>query len=608
VVIGVDGFLEPKCALRCPVCGTLIDPSDTLTRMQITYDTFGGKKYCFCSKNCRQHFIEDPRIAYFSMEIGIIKDVPTYSGGLGVLAGDIVKASADLKLQMVALTLASRKGYFRQKLTDRGEQQEFPDEWDPSKSLFRMPKMTMVTIEGRQVKVQAWLYEYQSPTGGMVPILFLDTDVEGNSEEDRRITDHLYGGDKRYRFKQEIVLGIGGVKLLNELGFKVRKYHMNEGHSALLTFELLKEKNMDAEKVQSLCVFTTHTPIEAAFDQFSYDMVEEVLGKEYWMLNVKQHAGHDNLNMTYLALNLSKYVNGVSKAHMEYSRKLFPGHYIRSVTNGVHSYTWTCPSFRALFDKYIPSWANEPILLVRALEIPNQEVWDAHVKAKTDLIDFVEKSKGIKLDSEVLTIGFARRATGYKRSTLIFSDLHRLLEVNKSGKIQMVFAGKAHPRDVDGKKLIREIHEYADKLKDQIKIVYLENYDLEVASKLTSGVDVWLNTPVPPMEASGTSGMKAAHNGVVNFSVLDGWWVEGCVEGVTGWSIGPHPKEFVIDEERKEVELRDLYSKLEYLIAPTFYGQRDAWIDLMKNSIARIAHYFQIQWVMRSYITKAYII
>lgn len=608
MVIGVDGFLEPKCALRCPVCGTLIDPSDTLTRMQITYDTFGGKKYCFCSKNCRQHFIEDPRIAYFSMEIGIIKDVPTYSGGLGVLAGDIVKASADLKLQMVALTLASRKGYFRQKLTDRGEQQEFPDEWDPSKSLFRMPKMTTVTIEGRQVKVQAWLYEYQSPTGGMVPILFLDTDVEGNSEEDRRITDHLYGGDKRYRFKQEIVLGIGGVKLLNELGFKVRKYHMNEGHSALLTFELLKEKNMDAEKVQSLCVFTTHTPIEAAFDQFSYDMVEEVLGKEYWMLNVKQHAGHDNLNMTYLALNLSKYVNGVSKAHMEYSRKLFPGHYIRSVTNGVHSYTWTCPSFRALFDKYIPSWANEPILLVRALEIPNQEVWDAHVKAKTDLIDFVEKSKGIKLDSEVLTIGFARRATGYKRSTLIFSDLHRLLEVNKSGKIQMVFAGKAHPRDVDGKKLIREIHEYADKLKDQIKIVYLENYDLEVASKLTSGVDVWLNTPVPPMEASGTSGMKAAHNGVVNFSVLDGWWVEGCVEGVTGWSIGPHPKEFVIDEERKEVELRDLYSKLEYLIAPTFYGQRDAWIDLMKNSIARIAHYFQIQWVMRRYITEAYII
>jgi starch phosphorylase len=301
-------------------------------------------------------------------------------------------------------------------------------------------------------------------------------------------------------------------------------------------------------------------------------------------------------------------VNGVSKAHMEYSRKLFPGHYIRSVTNGVHSYTWTCPVFRALFDKYIPSWANEPVLLVRALEIPNQEVWDAHFKSKMDLIDFVEKSRGVKLDPEVLTIGFARRATGYKRSTLIFSDVHRLLEVNKSGKIQMVFAGKAHPRDVDGKRLIKEIHKYADRLKDQMKIVYLENYDMEIAGKLTSGVDVWLNTPVPPMEASGTSGMKAAHNGVVNFSVLDGWWVEGCVEGVTGWSIGPHPKEFVTEEERREVELRDLYSKLEYLIAPTFYRDRDEWIELMKNSIARIAHYFQIQWVMRRYITEAYII
>ena len=600
--------MDTLCSLRCPVCGTQIDPTNALTRMQITYDTFGGKRYCFCSKNCRHHFIEDPKIAYFSMEIGITKNIPTYSGGLGVLAGDIVKASADLKLQMVALTLASRKGYFRQKLTESGEQQEFPDEWDPAESLFLMPKTATVKIEGREVKVQAWLHEYQSPTGGMVPILFLDTDVEGNAPEDREITDYLYGGDKRYRFKQEIVLGIGGVKLLKELSFKVRKYHMNEGHSALLTFELLRKNSMDAEKVQNLCVFTTHTPIEAAFDQFSYNMVEEVLGTEYLMSTVKQYASQDSLNMTYLALNLSKYVNGVSKSHMEYSRKLFPGHYIRSVTNGVHSYTWTCPFFRELFDKYIPSWANEPILLVRALEIPNHEVWAAHVKAKTSLLEFVEKSSGVKLDPEVLTIGFARRATGYKRSTLIFSDLHRLLDVNRKGKLQMVFAGKAHPRDVDGKRLIKEIFDYAAKLKDELKIVYLENYDMDIASRLTSGVDVWLNTPIPPMEASGTSGMKAAHNGVINFSVLDGWWVEGCVEGVTGWSIGPHPKDLVTEAERREVELHDLYSKLEYLIAPTFYGHRDAWITLMKNSIARIAHYFQIQWVMRRYITEAYII
>lgn len=542
------------------------------------------------------------------MEIGIENDIPTYSGGLGVLAGDIVRASADLRLPMVALTLVSRKGYFKQRITKNGEQQEFPDEWDPSKSLFLMPKNVTVVIEKRPVKVQAWLYEYQSPTGGMVPILFLDTDIEGNNPADREITDSLYGGDKKYRLKQEIVLGIGGVKLLKELSFSIRKYHMNDGHSALLTFELLKENNLNSEKVQNLCVFTTHTPIEAAFDQFSYELAEEVLSKEYMMSSMKQFAGSDNLNLTYLALNLSKYVNGVSKAHVEYSRKLFPGQYIRSVTNGVHSYTWTCQFFRELYDKYIPSWANEPILLVRATEIPSREIWDAHMMAKKGLFEFVEKNTNVTLDPQVLTIGFARRSTGYKRSTLIFSDLHRLLEVNKKGKIQMIFAGKAHPKDIEGKKLIKEIYEYANKLRGQIEIVYLENYDMAMAGILTSGVDVWLNTPIPPMEASGTSGMKAAHNAVVNFSVLDGWWMEGCIEGVTGWSIGPHPKELVTEDEKREIELRDLYSKLEYLIVPTYYEQREAWVALMKNSIARIAHYFQTHWVMRRYATEAYTI
>jgi starch phosphorylase len=576
--------------------------------MKITYGSLGGKKYCFDSNDCRKQFIEGPRIAYFSMEIGIENDIPTYSGGLGVLAGDIVRASADLRLPMVALTLVSRKGYFKQRITKNGEQQEFPDEWDPSKSLFLMPKNVTVVIEKRPVKVQAWLYEYQSPTGGMVPILFLDTDIEGNNPADREITDSLYGGDKKYRLKQEIVLGIGGVKLLKELSFSIRKYHMNDGHSALLTFELLKENNLNSEKVQNLCVFTTHTPIEAAFDQFSYELAEEVLSKEYMMSSMKQFAGSDNLNLTYLALNLSKYVNGVSKAHVEYSRKLFPGQYIRSVTNGVHSYTWTCQFFRELYDKYIPSWANEPILLVRATEIPSREIWDAHMMAKKGLFEFVEKNTNVTLDPQVLTIGFARRSTGYKRSTLIFSDLHRLLEVNKKGKIQMIFAGKAHPKDIEGKKLIKEIYEYANKLRGQIEIVYLENYDMAMAGILTSGVDVWLNTPIPPMEASGTSGMKAAHNAVVNFSVLDGWWMEGCIEGVTGWSIGPHPKELVTEDEKREIELRDLYSKLEYLIVPTYYEQREAWVALMKNSIARIAHYFQTHWVMRRYATEAYTI
>ena len=542
------------------------------------------------------------------MEIGVLANMPTYSGGLGVLAGDIVKSSADLRLQMVAISLVSRKGYFRQKLTEQGDQQELPDEWDPSKTLALMPNTVTLNIEGRPVKVQAWLYEYQSVTGGMVPILFLDTDCEENNPEDRRITDHLYGGDKTYRLKQEIVLGIGGSKILKTLPFKIRKYHMNEGHSSLLTLELLKENGFNEEKVRNLCVFTTHSPVEAAFDQFSYELVQKMLGKEYMLSDMHQYAGTENLNMAYLALNLSKYINGVSLAHVDYSRKLFPGRYIRAVTNGVHSYTWTSLYFRQLFDKYIPGWANEPILLAKASEIPNSEIWDAHCKAKQNLLSFVEKSKGVQLDPEALTIGFARRATGYKRATLIFSDLHRLQDINRRAKIQMIFAGKAHPNDIDGKRLIRQIHEYANILKDQINIVFLENYNMEIAAKLTSGVDVWLNTPVPPMEASGTSGMKAAHNGVINFSVLDGWWLEGCIEGVTGWAIGPHPRELLEEKIRRELELQDLYSKLEYLIAPTFYNQKDAWVNLMKNSIAKIAYYFQTQWVVRRYITEAYLI
>ena len=600
--------MDNPASLRCPVCGIQIDTENPVAGVQAACDSFGGKKICFCSENCRRHFQEDPRIAYFSMEIGVSNNMPTYSGGLGVLAGDIVKSSADLRLQMVAITLASRKGYFRQKITEQGEQLEFPDEWDPAKTLSRMPNAVTVNIEGRPVQVQAWLYEYQSITGGMVPILFLDTDVEGNAPEDRRITDSLYGGDKAYRLKQEIVLGIAGTRMLKKLPFKIRKYHMNEGHSSLLTLELLKENGMDSEKVRNLCVFTTHSPVEAAFDQFSYDLVKKVLGNEYLRADIEQYAGTENLNMAFLALNLSKYINGVSLAHVDFSRRLFPGRYIRAVTNGVHSFTWTNVNFRQLFDKYIPGWTNEPILLAKASEIPNRDVWDAHTKAKANLLSYVEKTNGVQLDPEALTLGFARRFTGYKRATLIFSDLHRLTDINRKEKIQMVFAGKAHPNDTDGKKLIKQIHDYANKLKDQISIVYLENYNMDIASKLTSGVDVWLNTPLPPFEASGTSGMKAAHNGVVNFSVLDGWWMEGCIEGVTGWAIGPHPSELLVESERRELELQDLYSKLEYLIIPTFYTQKDAWITLMKNSIAKIAYYFQTQWVVRRYITEAYLI
>ncbi len=444
-------------------------------------------------------------------------------------------------------------------------------------------------------------------TGGLVSILFLDTDVEGNTSEDREITSFLYGGDERYRLKQEIVLGIGGVKMLEASGFKIRKYHMNEGHSSLLTLELLRKNGMSLDKVRDLCIFTTHTPIEAGHDKFPYDVVQETIGEIVPLDILKRLGGQDGLNMARLALNLSKYVNGVAKRHKDFSLKLFPGYHISAITNGVHSFTWTCDSFRKLYDKYLPGWANEPELLVRVDGIPDEEIWEAHTEAKRKLMDFVHKKTNVSLDRDVLTLGFARRATAYKRPNLLFSDLERLGEVNSRGRIQAIFAGKAHPRDWSGKQLIEEIYGYIEKLKEVMKIVYLEDYGMQMSAKFTSGVDVWLNTPLPPLEASGTSGMKAAHNGVINFSVLDGWWIEGCVEDVTGWAIGPSPKESITKDERRIRELEDLYNKLEYLIIPTFYKKRDDWIHMMENSIGKVAYYFNSHRMMRRYVTEAYL-
>jgi glycogen phosphorylase len=548
------------------------------------------------------------KIAYFSMEIGVRNDIPTYSGGLGVLAGDVIRSSADLSVPMIAVTLVCRRGYLKQKLTESGEQLESPDEWDPKSILDLAPKTIELNIEKRPVKVQAWIYEHKSPIGGVVPILFLDTDVQGNLASDRRITDSLYGGDDSYRLKQELVLGVGGTRMIEALDHRISKYHMNEGHSALLTLELLQRFDMDIDRVRRRCIFTTHTPVDAAFDRFDYELVERVIGKEFSLQIMKEVGGEDKLNMTLLALTLSGFQNGVTKAHTKYSMKIFPHYSIRAITNGVHSNTWTSQSFHQLFDKYIPGWASEPELLVRIDKAPNCDVWAAHVENKKTLLEFIETQTGENLDQTALTLGFARRATGYKRAKLIFSDLKRLKEINRRFPIQFIFAGKAHPRDTNGKELIKEIFEFKKELKDEVKIVYVENYDMQIAAKLTSGVDVWLNTPLPPMEASGTSGMKAAHNGVINFSVLDGWWIEGCIEGVTGWGIGPSPEATVTEEERRRNEIDDLFNKLKYLIAPKFYDERDDWIETMKNSIGKVAYYFNTNRMMRRYITDAYLV
>lgn len=562
---------------------------------------------------------KDPKIAYFTMEIGLSKEIPTYSGGLGVLAGDTIKSAADLRLPMVSVTLISKKGYFRQVIDERGRQREESEEWSPARFMKLLPDRVAVEIEGRDVYVQAWLFEVRSLTGGSVPVFFLDTDLNENRPDDREITAHLYGGDKAYRLKQEIVLGIGGVRMLRQIGFEIKKYHLNEGHASLLALELLKGYKRDIEevwderlvwdtgKVKDLCVFTTHTPVEAGHDKFPYEMVSKVLGEPVPINVIKALAGSDHMNMTTLALNLSEYVNGVAKKHKEVSQNMFQGYEINSITNGVHSYTWTCDSFRRLYDKYLPGWANEPELFVRVGRVPDSELWDAHMEAKKALLGLVKAETGVEMSQDVLTIGFARRATAYKRADLLFSDIERLEKI-ANGKIQVVYAGKAHPKDDAGKWMIERIFVIKERLKDSIEIAYIENYNMEIALSLVSGVDVWLNTPMRPLEASGTSGMKATHNGVPNFSVLDGWWIEGHIEGFTGWSIGPEPSENSVNEGYMDSrDAMDLYNKLENIIIPIYYNDRHTWIRIMQNAIGKNAYYFNSHRMMRRYVTEAYI-
>ena len=565
-----------------------------------------------------EKYIGEPKIAYFSMEIGLRDDIPTYSGGLGVLAGDTVRSAADLNLPFIAVTLVSRKGYFRQEIDEKGRQTELPAAWEPSKFMALAPEKVYITMEGRPVYIQAWIYFVESLLGTNIPVIFLDTNLPENSSEDRSLTDCLYGGDEYYRIKQEAILGIGGVRMLNELGFQIKKYHMNEGHAAFLTLELLREYKKDIEAVwdeshiwdfeavRDLCVFTTHTPLEAGHDKFSYKLYNKMFNDFFPEKILRKLAGEDHINMTLLGFNLSEYVNGVAKKHGEVSRHMFPGYKINAITNGVHSYTWTSDDLKKVYDKYLPGWANEPEIFVRVGVIPDEELWGAHLKAKKKLIDYVNSRSDAAMDYETLTIGYARRMTAYKRADLLFTDINRLEKIG-TGKIQIIYSGKAHPRDTEGKRLIEKIFSYIQKLKGRIKVAFVQNYNMGTALKLISGVDVWLNTPLRPLEASGTSGMKAAHNGVINFSVLDGWWIEGHIEGYTGWSIGLAPTEIGTDNNINEMDAEDLYKKLENTIIPMYYNDRKTWIRMMQNAIGKNAYYFNSHRMMRRYVTEAYI-
>lgn len=554
-------------------------------------------------------------IAYFSMEIALDEGMPTYSGGLGILAGDTLRATADLKLPMCAVTLLYRKGYFYQKLNPQGEQSETPVDWVVSDFVLELPQRAEVCIEGRKVQVRAWQHNIKNKEGYSVPVYLLDTDLPENSDWDKTLTHFLYGGDQYYRFCQEVVLGIGGVKMLRALGFnQIRRFHMNEGHASLLTLELLDEAAKRANKasitheevdvVRKQCIFTTHTPVAAGHDKFPLDLVGKVLQRKEIFDMKEVFCCEGVLNMTYLALNLSHYVNGVAKKHGEISRHMFGKYTIDSITNGVYATTWVSSSFQALFDRHIPGWKDDNFSLRSALSIPKSEVWEAHFTQKKILIDYVNRETNKGMDFDVLTIGFARRAATYKRGGLLFHDITRLKElVRKAGPLQVIFAGKAHPQDQAGKEIIKSIFQATEQLKQAVKIVYLENYDIELAQKMTSGVDIWLNTPQTPLEASGTSGMKAALNGIPMLSTRDGWWVEGCIEGITGWTIGKEPADGTTNTDASDAN--DLYEKLEKVVIPTFYD-RERFIDVMRHCISLNGSFFNTQRMVQQYVTKAY--
>ena len=619
VAAGAAG--EMSSQPRDPVCGM---PAEAGSAPTLDHE---GERFYFCSEFCKNAFAWNPGayvlrahaaagaeepariVAYFSMEVAVDPRMPTYSGGLGVLAGDTLRSFADLRIPAIGVTLVHRSGYFAQSLDAEGRQLERPETWSPEACLRPLPARVEVPVEGRAVRIKAWRFDIVGGSGWVIPLVLLDTNVPENAEADRRLTDWLYGGDDRYRLAQEVVLGVGGVRMLRALGhLDVQKVHLNEGHASLAALELLRATeeppSWDFHDVQRRCVFTTHTPVAAGHDQFSYELVQSVVGDLVPREVLRMLGGQDRLNMTRLALNLSGHVNGVARRHREVSQDMFPGYVIGSVTNGVHSTTWTAEPLQRLFDEYVPAWREDPTMLRQAASIPVGDLLAAHGVAKRRLVELVRDRTGRALGEKALTIGFARRATQYKRADLVFSDLKRLRALSRIGKLQLVFAGKAHPRDGAGKEIIQRIARAGRELGGEVPVVYLENYDVELAKVLVSGADLWLNTPRRPLEASGTSGMKAAHNGVPSLSVLDGWWIEGHVEGVTGWSIGGSaagPPGGVSDAADAE----DLYAKLA-VVLQLFHGEPERWGAIMRMTIALNASFFNTHRMVQQYASSAY--
>lgn len=561
-------------------------------------------------------------VAYFSLEIGLEAHIPTYSGGLGVLAGDTLRAAADLGMPHVGVTLLYRDGYFKQRLGPGGAQIEEAAKWVPEKILEEMPQRVHVPIEGRTVHVRCFRLILTGVTGRHVPIYYLDTDLPENDPKDRSITRALYAGDSDHRIKQEAVLGIAGRRMLRALTHDVATFHMNEGHACFLIIELVSEHlarfdkhDIDSEAIRhakARCVFTTHTPVEAGHDRFSIERVKAIIG-DHPVFNRPDLCGKPGeLNTTVLALNFTRFANGVARKHGEVSRAMFPGRDIDSVTNGIHAASWTAQPMRELFDKHFPAWRVENSELRLAKGLPADELWAAHQASKRLMIEAVREKVGVALDPDAFTIGFARRSTAYKRPAMLVSDLERLRAMSKNvGKVQIVYAGKAHPHDGRGKEIIKQIHGAIAELKGWLNVAFVPDYDIELARTYVAGVDIWLNTPEPPLEASGTSGMKAAINGVPSLSTMDGWWLEGCVEGATGWGIGKAGDLVSTSGGDNHAELfaahaAELYDKLERAIIPMYYRDRAKWLEVMRSAIGINGAYFTTERMLRDYIVKAY--
>ncbi len=544
-------------------------------------------------------------VAYFTMEIALGKEIPTFAGGLGVLAADMMRSCADLHIPAAFVTVCWQYGYLRQHIGLDGSQRYEDVQWDPTHFMRRLPEKVTVEIEGHAVTVGAWLFELRNGEH-TIPVYFLDTNLGENTPEDRKITEHLYGGDAAMRLKQEVVLGIGGVRMLRALGYRdIGTFHMNEGHAAFLTLELLRERDFKDENVRPSCVFTTHTPIAAGHDVFDYDLAHRVASSVLpW--HIKKIAGEDRLSMTRLAMHLSHYTCGVSRVHGAVSRQMFPGENIDFITNGIHHLTWASKEMQHLFDTHAPGWREDPSVLEKMCrDLPDEELWEAHMKAKRRLVDEVNKHTMTPFDGEHLTIASARRVVAYKRPELLYTNLERLKDIG-CGRLQIIHAGNAHPADAFGQEVIQRMIKRSRVLRDCVRIVYLENYNPDLAKLLVSGADVWLNTPMRHHEASGTSGMKACLNGVLNLSTLDGWWVEGYEKDPqAGWRIGPLAEALGSDEHRK-IDAEDLYTQLQYEVLPEYYySERKRWIRRMKRAIG-LAGYFNTHRCVKEYLKKAW--